>query len=141
MIPDFTKEDIAKLSEKEQETIARLAIDHGRWRRETIERASTYPGQGWVPVLLGVGGMILAGQISRIAEAPRTLTSVIAMIIVLLLMVIHRQWGANRRLDAMLKLIKEQARELERLKGTQCVGQTFLSDQNEGSCESWMNGR
>jgi len=111
---DLTKADVAKLSAEQQETIARIALDRGRIEREMLQRASRYPGQVWVPALLGVAGTIAAGPISRIADTPRTLTSVITMIIVLLLMVIHHQWGTNRRLDAMLRLIKDQEKEANR---------------------------
>jgi hypothetical protein len=115
---DLTKTDVAKLSTEQQEAIARIALDRERMERETLERASRYPGQVWVPVVLGVAGTIAAGQISRMADTPRTLTSVITMIIVLLLMVIHHLWGANRRMDAMLRLIKDQEKETNRAKGT-----------------------
>jgi hypothetical protein len=125
---DLTKAGIAKLSEKEQETIARLALDRGRIEREIQERGSRYPGQVWVPAVLGVAGTIAAGQISRMADTPRTLTSVITGIIVLLLMVIHSLWGSNRRMDAMFRLIKEQEKEANRAKGTRDQGHVRRSE-------------
>lgn len=116
MYLDLTKADIAKLSAEQQETIARIALDHTRWERETMERASGYPGQGWVPLVLFCSGPLVASQISRIAETPQTMTNVITMLFALLLVMIHSQWGANRRMDAMLRLIKEQSKETDRAK-------------------------
>ena len=115
---DLTKTDVAKLSAEQQETIARIALDRGRMERETMERASGYPGQAWVPAALIIAGPFVAGQISRIAETPHTMTLVITMLIVLALCEGHGHWGTNRRLDAMLRLIKDQARETERARGT-----------------------
>ena len=114
---DLTKADVAKLSAEQQETIARIALDHGRIERETQERASGYPGQAWVPLVLFIGGPLVAGQISRIAETPHTMTLMGTMIMVLILSGVHYQWGTNLRLDAMQRLLKEQAKELDRLKG------------------------
>jgi len=113
---DLTKAEVSKLSAEQQETIARIALDHGRMERETLERASGYPGQAWVPLVLFIGGPFVAGQISRIAETPHTMTMVITMLIVLALSECHGHWGTNRRMDAMLRLIKEQAKELDRVK-------------------------
>jgi hypothetical protein len=119
---DLTKADVAKLPAEQQETIARIALDRGRMERETLERASGYPGQAWVPLVLFVGGPFVAGQISRIAETPHTMTLMGTMIMVLILVGVHYQWGTNRRMDAMLLLIKEQSRELERMKGVRAPG-------------------
>jgi hypothetical protein len=114
---DLTKADVAKLSAEQQETIARIALDRGRIERETLERASGYPGQMWVPLVLIVAGPFVARQISRMAGTPEMLTMVVTMLFVLAVVSAHSHWGATRRMDAMLRLMKEQAKELERLKG------------------------
>jgi hypothetical protein len=111
----LTKEQVAKLSPKQQEVIGRLALEDARSRRAMLAQAKSYPGNRLVPTLLAiVGGCLWIWK-----EDMDSLLPFFGLL--MLIFIKFHVWGMNSRIDAMIRILN-----LDR-----SVEETRQAEQNE----------
>lgn len=103
MAIQLTKEQVARLSDQELDTYARVVLDESRSRSAVLARARNYRGRQIVPTLIlmvGVGGSWI---LSKVGWEPLIAFFASAALL---------QWhsaGINRRIDSLLDLIDLEA--------------------------------
>ncbi len=98
----LTKDQIAKLTPEQQETLDSIEAQRVLRRLRLIEQARGYRGFHLVPLLMGVVAVVLYGFGGFDSVIMRQFSPY--FIVVLLCLIEFHAYGTNRRLDALMEL-------------------------------------
>jgi hypothetical protein len=110
----LTEEEIARLTPKQQETLASIGLHSYQVRQRLLAQAHSYLGRQYItwPISLFILFLFIWNNFPGLPDdaKPHSLTS-IAIIAVTIFAIWHAV-GINRRLDALLKLLDSDFKKI-----------------------------
>lgn len=96
---NFSKEEVATLSDEQLDAYARVHLESERARRELCDMASGRNRSLVLPVLAGVAGLVV------VVWFPGILRDSAALIVLAITLLFGSHWRTNRRMDALVRLL------------------------------------
>lgn len=97
---NLSKEEVARLSEEQLEAYARIHLDSERTRRELCDQASGRNRSLVLPIVACVLGIV------AVVWFPGVLRDPTILIVLALALLFGFHWSTNRRIDALVRLLK-----------------------------------